>query len=66
MDDRETDATILHDKLLPLQKRALWYLARYMGKTELQCVCEDFLRAGGETGIDPGALKDIIDFWYVR
>ena len=66
MDNRERDATILHNRLLPLQQKALWTLAQSMGRIELQCVCEDFLLARGEVGIDGDTVKDIIDFWYIR
>lgn len=64
--EREIDANILHDKLFPLQKRALWFLAIKLGHTEMQCIVEDFLRAVGEIEIDGAVVKDIVDFWYVR
>jgi len=65
-DAQELAAEILHERLLPLQKKALWYLAAKMGRNELQCVCEDFLLARGEIAIDAQTVKDVIDFYYNR
>lgn len=65
---RCTGAAELHNRLLPLQKQALWYLSRFMSSQELQCIAEDFLMAidAPKNQVHPQSLADMIDFWYTR